>query len=95
MSSAVRIEGGIERGKPISIVVDGETIPAFRGETIAAAMLAAGRRAMRYTPRGHAPRSLFCAMGVCFECVVTIEGLGRARGCMTPVEDGMKITTVG
>lgn len=95
MAHAIRIRGGVERGEPVSIVVDGDTVQAYRGETIAAAMLAAGRRVMRYTSRGHVPRGLFCAMGVCFECVVTIEGSGRARSCMTPVESGMRVSTIG
>ncbi len=94
MSHAIRIQGGVERGKPISILVDGETIQAYRGETIAAAMIAAGRRIMRYTPRGHAPRGIFCAMGVCFECVVTVEGSGCARSCLTQVESGMRVSTI-
>lgn len=94
MSAAMRITAGVERGKPISIVVDGEPIQAYMGETIAAVMLAAGRRVMRHTPREQAPRGPFCGMGVCFECVVTIEGSGRARSCITPVEAGMKVSTV-
>ena len=93
MPKAVRIGAGVERGEPVRIIVDGEDVQAYRGETIAAAMLVAGRRVMRYTPRGHAPRGLFCAMGVCFECVVTVEGSGRARSCTTPVAEGMVVST--
>ena len=94
MSKAIRIEGAVQRGAQISLIVDGNRVPAYQGETIAAAMLASGFRTMRYTRRGHEPRSLYCGMGVCFECVVRIEGLASARSCMTPVVDGMKIWTI-
>jgi len=93
MSQAVRIEKGVARGESVRITVDGEGVQTYRGETIAAAMLAAGCRVMRYTPRGHLPRGLFCAMGVCFECVVTVDGSGRTRSCTTPVADGMVVWT--
>jgi NADH dehydrogenase/NADH:ubiquinone oxidoreductase subunit G len=93
MSQATRIGKGVSRGKPVRITVDGEEVLAYRGETIGVAMLAAGRRVMRYTPRGHLPRGLFCAMGVCFECVVTVEGSGPTRSCITPVAEGMIVST--
>lgn len=93
MSQARRIENGVARGESLRFIVDGAVVKAYRGETIAAAMLAAGRRVMRYTPREHRPRGLFCAMGVCFECVVTVDGSGRARSCTTPVAEGMVVST--
>jgi sarcosine oxidase subunit alpha len=88
-----RLTTGIVRGEPVTLTVDGEKLSAFRGETIAAALLASGRRIMRRTPREGRPRGLFCAMGVCFDCVVTLEGAEPVRGCMTLVEDGMSIAT--
>jgi predicted molibdopterin-dependent oxidoreductase YjgC len=93
MTKAIRMTDSIRRGEPITIVVDGEEIPAFRGETVAAAMLAAGRRTMRYTLRGHEPRGLFCGMGVCFDCSVRLEGSRFVRSCVTVVENGMKVWT--
>jgi predicted molibdopterin-dependent oxidoreductase YjgC len=73
-----------------NILVDGQSIPAREGQTIAAAMLAAGQRIFRHTPQG-APRGLFCGMGVCFECLVTVNGQFGQRACLTPVRSGMKI----
>jgi predicted molibdopterin-dependent oxidoreductase YjgC len=93
MWQARRIENGVARGESLRFIVDGEVVQAYRGETIATAMLAAGRRVMRYTPRERRPRGLFCAMGVCFECVVTVDGSGRARSCTTPVAEGMVVST--
>jgi sarcosine oxidase subunit alpha len=93
MSRAIRMAGAVERGEAITIIVDGEHVPAYRGETVAAAMLASGIRTMRYTRREHEPRGLYCGMGVCFECVVRLEGAGPARSCITFVADGMKVWT--
>ena len=81
------------RGEPITIVVDGEPVRAHRGETVAAAMLAAGRRVLRRTVRRGAPRGMFCGMGVCFECQTTIDGANGVRSCMTAVREGMRIET--
>ena len=84
---------GIQRGEPITIVVDGEEIPVYRGETLIAAMLAAGKRTTRYTRRGHEPRGMFCGMGVCFDCAVTLEDASSVRSCVTFAEDGMRVRT--
>jgi predicted molibdopterin-dependent oxidoreductase YjgC len=70
--------------------VNGQPISARHGQTVAAALLAAGRRVFRQTESGE-PRGLFCGMGVCFDCLVTINGLSEQRACMTPVQPGMQI----
>jgi predicted molibdopterin-dependent oxidoreductase YjgC len=73
-----------------SIEVDRQTIPARHGQTIAAALAAAGRRVFRRAPDGTF-RGLFCGMGVCFECLVTVDGVGEQRACMTLAQPGMRI----
>jgi predicted molibdopterin-dependent oxidoreductase YjgC len=88
-----RIAAGIDRGLAIPISVDGVPMEAFRGESVATVLLVNGRRALRATPGRGAPRSLFCAIGVCFECVVTVNGQPNTRSCMVPVEDDMVIET--
>lgn len=88
-----RVENGLERGRAIAIVVDGSPVPAFEGESVAAALLAAGTRVLKTTARYGAPRGLYCGMGVCFECVMTIEGRPNVRSCQTPVREGMRIET--
>ena len=85
-------EGAVQRGEPIDLVVDDEVIPAYDGETIAVALTAAGRRVFRHAPRTGAPRGVFCGIGACFECLVTVEGMGRVRGCMVTVRPGMKVS---
>jgi sarcosine oxidase subunit alpha len=93
MSELRRTVPGIVRGNPVVIVVDGVAVQAFRGETIAAALLANGQRVLRRDVHSHAPRGLFCGMGVCFECAVTVNGVANLRSCMTHVEHGMTIVT--
>lgn len=91
----MRSRHDVTRGAALSLSIDGRTVEAFEGETVAAAMLAADRRAFRLDRAGR-PRGLFCNMGVCSECLVDIETEGqtrRLRACVTPVGDGMTITT--
>ena len=88
-----RVNGGIRRGVPIEIVVDGRPMQVFEGESVAAALLAAGRRLLRTSARYGSPRGVYCAMGVCFECVMTVDGCPNVRTCQTAVRDGMRIET--
>jgi predicted molibdopterin-dependent oxidoreductase YjgC len=82
---------GVERGRALEITVDGAAITAHEGESIAAALLASGRRATRWTERAGAPRGYFCGMGVCQDCLVTVDGAPNVRACTTPVRDGQRI----
>jgi predicted molibdopterin-dependent oxidoreductase YjgC len=75
-----------------AIEVDGRLISAEAGQTVAAALIGAGIVVFRHTPAG-APRGLFCGMGVCFDCLVTVDGLAEQRACMTPVQRGMRVQT--
>lgn len=93
MAQAKRISAGVERGPQVEIEVDGERITAFEGETIATTLLAAGKQNFRHTTKQNAPRGIFCGMGLCFDCVMTVNGVPNVRTCVTPVEGGMKIQT--
>jgi predicted molibdopterin-dependent oxidoreductase YjgC len=84
----------VERGQAITITVDGVPLPAYEGETIAGALLAAGRRAWRRTSHGQ-PRGMFCGIGLCFDCLVTVNGTSNVRACVTPVAAGMVVETGG
>ena len=81
---------GVRRGPTVTINVDGEFRQAHLGETVAAALLASGDPRIRLT-RGGSPRGVYCGMGVCFECLVVIDGTPNVRACMTWVRDGMEI----
>lgn len=87
----VPVKAGVERGKPSNFTFDGDLIPAFEGETIAAALLAAGRRTLRTTSIAGTARGVFCGMGVCFDCLVVVDGEPSRRACMTLARDGMSV----
>jgi len=75
----------------VTITVDGAAVDAREGDTVAAALLAAGIDAFRTTPLGHAPRGPYCLMGACFECLVDIDGQPGRQACMTRVAPGMRV----
>jgi predicted molibdopterin-dependent oxidoreductase YjgC len=90
---AARVDLGLTRGAEISITVDGERLVAFEGETVAVAMIVAGRRTFRYSAKRNEPRSLYCGIGICQECRMIIDGDINKRACMTPVRSGMVVKT--
>ena len=87
-----RIADGVTRGKFFEIEVDGEKIPAYQGETIAAALLAAGKRVCRNTRKGQ-PRGIYCGMGVCFECRMIVDNQPNTRVCQTLATPDCKVQT--
>ncbi len=82
-----------ESGAPVDITVDGRPVAARAGDTVAAALLAAGIDRCRTTPVTGVARAPYCLMGVCFDCLVTIDGVGSRQGCLVPVHDGMVVET--
>ena len=88
-----QILGDLPETKWVKITVDGKRIKAREGETIAAALIAAGVKVFRYTVKRDEPRSLFCAIGRCTDCVMTVNNKSNVRTCVTLVEEGMKIET--
>jgi D-hydroxyproline dehydrogenase subunit gamma len=79
------------RGRAVSILVDGEVLLAYDGESLAAALIASGRRFTRWTARTGEPRGYFCGMGVCQDCLVTADGSPNVRACMLPVREGLRV----
>lgn len=86
-----RLSEGVSRGRHVELVVDGVVLPAFEGESVAAALLAAGRRGLRVTPRRGDRRGMYCGIGLCFECVMVVDGEPGVRTCLTPVRPGMVV----
>ena len=82
-----------ERRPAVGILVDGVRVSARAGDSVAAAMLAAGHPVARRTALSGSPRAPYCLMGVCFDCLLTIDGIGNRQGCMTQVRDGMRVET--
>ncbi len=72
---------------------DGEPVGAMPGQSIGAALLSAGHRSWRTTRFGGRPRGLFCGIGVCFDCLVSVNGLLNERACLRPAAAGDVVTT--
>ena len=77
----------------LGFTFDGKPLTARSGDTVAAALLANGIVACRETPVSDTPRAPYCLMGVCFDCLVVIDGVGNRQGCLVPLTDGMRIET--
>lgn len=77
--------------RPLAVTIDGKPFTARDGDTVAATLLAAGLADCRTTPVSHGARGPFCMMGVCFDCLVVIDGQPNQQGCMIPAREGMKI----
>ncbi len=79
------------RKKRVKIFFEGNEIESYEGESVAAALHAAGIKVFRYTPINGRPAGFFCAVGKCSSCLMEIDGIPNVRSCMTKVRDGMQI----
>lgn len=70
---------------------EGRRLPARQGDTVAAALLANGAGHFRSTPVSASPRAPWCMMGVCFDCLVEIDGVANRQACLVPVTEAMRI----
>ncbi|GMQ76876.1 MAG: (2Fe-2S)-binding protein [Gammaproteobacteria bacterium] len=75
----------------VRIEFEGQALLAQPGDTVAAALLAGNHWCFRTTPVSGAPRGPFCMMGVCFDCLVEIDGVANRQACMIEVRDGMRV----
>lgn len=76
---------------PVRVTVNGAELHCRQGDSVAAALFAGGVQACRDTAVNEVPRGPYCMMGVCYDCLVTIDGQANQQGCMTAVREGMKI----
>ena len=82
----------IETGRPaIGFLFENRAVTACEGDSVAAALLAAGLSSLRDTPVSGAPRGPYCMMGVCFDCLVEIDGVPNRQACLTAAADGMVV----
>lgn len=72
----------------MSFAFDGRPVAAEPGQSVAAALWAEGIRSWRRTRHGDEPRGLFCGIGVCFDCLVVINGVSGQRACLVEARDG-------
>lgn len=84
---------GPTKGATVILTVDGQPVAARDGDTVAAALLVAGRQAIRRSPVTGEPRAPYCQMGVCFECLIEIDGVADRQACLVPVRSGMVVAT--
>jgi len=82
-----------ERGAPVNFTFDGAQVSAFTGETIAAALYAAGYRILANSAVKHRPRGFYCAIGNCSSCMMVVNGKANVKTCIELVQDGMVVET--
>jgi predicted molibdopterin-dependent oxidoreductase YjgC len=78
-------------GPTVTIDFEGQAMQVPGGISVAAALLACGARNFRSSVVGEEPRAPYCMMGVCFECLVEIDGVPARQSCLIPVRGGMRI----
>ena len=83
--------GRADTSEEITFSFEGQPVIGKSGEVVAAALLAAGVRGLREPADDGPPRGLYCGIGHCFECQVTVDGRAGVRACITPVRAGMRV----
>ncbi len=78
-------------GKRVTVTIEGRPVQVPAGESVAAAVLADGLGYTRTTPISGAPRAPLCMMGVCFDCLMEIDGVANRQACQVTVAEGMRI----
>lgn len=78
-------------GGSVTIYFEGQPLSAHQGDSVAAALIASGHAVTRHTPVNGAPRGPFCMMGICFDCLLEIDGHANRQGCMVPVAEGLEV----
>ncbi len=82
-----------QTGKIVKFTFDGRELEGHEGETIAAALHAAGIRTMRESGHLHRPRGLFCNIGNCSSCLMVVNGEPNVRVCVERLREGMNVET--
>src|SRR6266536_3195270 len=77
-----------ETRRPITLFYEGRPVPAFEGDSVAAALFAAGRRIFSRSFKYHRPRGLLCCAGRCPNCMMNVGGAPNVRTCITPTREG-------
>lgn len=78
-------------GAAVRFTYEGRDIDGRSGDSVAAALLSAGVTDLRATPVSGALRAPYCMMGVCFDCLIEIDGIGNRQACLTPIAEGMRV----
>lgn len=75
----------------VSLTIEGQCIRARSGENLALTLLQAGFSYTRLTPVSASPRAPLCLMGMCFECLVELDGRPNMQACMLEAREGMSV----
>jgi predicted molibdopterin-dependent oxidoreductase YjgC len=75
----------------LSVTFEGQALQLREGLSVAAALLEADIGHFRDTPVSGSPRAPFCMMGICFDCLLIIDGIANQQACMTELREGMVI----
>ena len=78
-------------GPTVTVAIEGREVAVPQGASVAAATLLAGLDHGRTTPVSGAPRAPYCMIGVCFDCLMEIDGEANRQACMVSVEEGMSV----
>lgn len=81
-----------EKALDVTVTIDGQAVSAELGESVAAVLLRLDSPISRTTPVNGSPRTPYCMMGVCFECLANVDGMASVQTCLVPVRDGMRVT---
>ncbi|MFZ6764795.1 (2Fe-2S)-binding protein [Pseudoroseomonas sp. WGS1072] len=81
------------RRPALPFLLDGAPAEGREGDSVAAALLALGQDACRESAVSGQPRGGYCMMGVCFDCLMVIDGIGNRQACLTPLRAGMVVET--
>jgi D-hydroxyproline dehydrogenase subunit gamma len=79
----------------VLVHVQGRDVWVPPGSSAAVAAILAGLLPTRYSPINAEPRAPYCMMGVCFECLMVIDGVASRQACLVPVQSGMRIEQQG
>ena len=82
-----------KKGKKIRFIFNGQEAEGYEGDTIAAALHAAGVKVLGRSLFLHRPRGFYCAIGNCSSCLMTVDGKANVKTCVTDLEEGMVVET--
>ena len=88
---SLRLSEGVAKNEAFEFMFDGQSIQAHAGETIAAALLASGKMRLNTSQKHSHPRGVFCGIGLCYGCLVTVDGVPNIRACQTDANPGMVV----
>jgi len=86
-------QAGASTAATVAVTLNGQPLQVPPGSSVAAALLAAGVKRFRNSPVSGEARAPYCMMGVCFECLLEIDGVPNRQGCLVPLQAGMAIRT--